>query len=70
MHICDRCKNKLAFIKPLNTCNIIIGHPNNLTTYILCDKCTEELLEFLGEKRSNLPKGMEFWYSVGPATDA
>lgn len=59
---CDRCKESLGLIKPLNTCNIVSGHPYNMDTYILCEKCKCELLEFLGEKNTNMPNKLEFWY--------
>lgn len=47
---CDRCKKQIALLKPLNTCNIVTGENYQMTTYVLCRKCTEDMFEFFGRK--------------------
>lgn len=71
-YICDRCKKPIAFIKPVITCNVIDSSTYDWFTYILCRDCKEELLLFLGEKKSNTgnPKKLDFWYGSENATDA
>ena len=59
---CDRCKRDLAFIKPLNTCNVVQMGTYSWTTYTLCDECVEELFKFLGEKQTNRFQSEEFRY--------
>lgn len=45
---CDRCGNKLVRIKPLNICSVVTDETPHVITYTLCDKCTDELFDFLG----------------------
>lgn len=61
---CDCCKNDIALIKPLCTCNIVDGSNYEWTTYVLCRGCFEELKGFLGEKKSNGCANPEFFLGV------
>lgn len=70
--ICDRCKKEIPLIKPINTCNVINSNTYDWCTYVLCNDCAEELHEFLGGKKIDKPRSLEFWYSniKGSGTDA
>lgn len=44
---CDRCSDNILFVKPINTCTTINGWEHELTTYVLCNKCLDELKKFI-----------------------
>lgn len=69
--ICDRCGKELIDNKVVSTCNLVKSATYQWFTYNLCSQCTYELVNFLGKKRSNMPKSLEFWYSnvEGSGTD-